>query len=437
MTTATTADQGEAATGRPGLLRHRRVRGVDDPRDARRRRDLPDRPEHPRARRRATRTPRSSPTTSGTTSGPLALRHDLGRRPRAAHGRAALDRHRALHLALRAPPPRPGPRLHRRPARGRAVGRVRPLGHRRPRPRRAAGLRLARRQHRLVPALRRRRSPAPAARSSPPRIVLAVMVAADHHRDLPRDLPADPGPPRGGRARARRHALGDDPHGGAPVRPLGIVSAAMLGLGRALGETMAVAMVLSATGAVTFQLLTSANPSTIAANIALSFPEAYGIERQRADRDRPHPVHRHLRGQRHRPLDRQPPQGILGSQLMTITDDARARDVRRRRPSQNSLTAGRLPTPGRRGSSSAPRIAVAARGLRRHGRSPAATGFNWGGCARSSAPCSTSSSIWLVLDARRGPPPGRSTAWSPRSSTGAFVHRDDPARSRSRSPSIT
>lgn len=62
-----------------------------------------------------------------------------------------------------------------------------------------------------------------------------------------------------------------------PFGRSGIVSAAVLGLGRALGETMAVAMVLSASGAVTFQLLTSVNPSTIAANIALSFPEAYGI----------------------------------------------------------------------------------------------------------------------------------------------------------------
>ena len=61
-----------------------------------------------------------------------------------------------------------------------------------------------------------------------------------------------------------------------PFGRSGIVSASMLGLGRALGETMAVAMVLSATGLVTFQLLTSGNPSTIAANIALSFPEAYG-----------------------------------------------------------------------------------------------------------------------------------------------------------------
>lgn len=61
-----------------------------------------------------------------------------------------------------------------------------------------------------------------------------------------------------------------------PFGRSGIVTAAMLGLGRALGETMAVAMVLSATGLVTLRLLTSENPSTIAANIALSFPEAYG-----------------------------------------------------------------------------------------------------------------------------------------------------------------
>ena len=56
----------------------------------------------------------------------------------------------------------------------------------------------------------------------------------------------------------------------------GVISAAMLGLGRALGETMAVAMVLSATGLVTLRLLNAENPSTIAANIALTFPEAYG-----------------------------------------------------------------------------------------------------------------------------------------------------------------
>lgn len=61
-----------------------------------------------------------------------------------------------------------------------------------------------------------------------------------------------------------------------PYARSGIVSASMLGLGRALGETMAVAMVLSASGVITFNLIGSTNPSTIAANIALQFPEAFG-----------------------------------------------------------------------------------------------------------------------------------------------------------------
>ncbi len=56
----------------------------------------------------------------------------------------------------------------------------------------------------------------------------------------------------------------------------GMVSAAMLALGRALGETMAVTMVLSASGVITFELLTSTNPTPIPANIALKFPEAHG-----------------------------------------------------------------------------------------------------------------------------------------------------------------
>lgn len=62
-----------------------------------------------------------------------------------------------------------------------------------------------------------------------------------------------------------------------PFARAGIVSAMMLGLGRALGETMAVAMVLSPALVVNFFLLTSLNPNTIAANIALQFPEASGI----------------------------------------------------------------------------------------------------------------------------------------------------------------
>ena len=65
------------------------------------------------------------------------------------------------------------------------------------------------------------------------------------------------------------------------VLPFGrsaLISASMLGLGRALGETMAVAIILSVSGDVTFNLISSANPSTIAANVALNFPESSGVE---------------------------------------------------------------------------------------------------------------------------------------------------------------
>ncbi|QNN54875.1 phosphate ABC transporter permease subunit PstC [Nocardioides mesophilus] len=62
-----------------------------------------------------------------------------------------------------------------------------------------------------------------------------------------------------------------------PYARSGIISALMLGLGRALGETMAVAMVLSANRIITFDLISTLSPSTIAANIANGFPEATGL----------------------------------------------------------------------------------------------------------------------------------------------------------------
>ncbi|MGN6446158.1 phosphate ABC transporter permease subunit PstC [Amnibacterium sp.] len=62
-----------------------------------------------------------------------------------------------------------------------------------------------------------------------------------------------------------------------PFGRAGIVSAIMLGLGRALGETLAVALVLSPAVVVSFFVLTTQNPTTIAANIALQFPDSYGI----------------------------------------------------------------------------------------------------------------------------------------------------------------
>ena len=58
-----------------------------------------------------------------------------------------------------------------------------------------------------------------------------------------------------------------------PFSKAGMISAAMLGLGRALGETIAVALVLSATFDINWHL-TEPGGNTFAANIALKFNEA-------------------------------------------------------------------------------------------------------------------------------------------------------------------
>lgn len=63
-----------------------------------------------------------------------------------------------------------------------------------------------------------------------------------------------------------------------PYARSGIISAVLLGLGRALGETMAVAMIVSPKLIFSFQLLTNDNPATIAANIANKFGGANAMQ---------------------------------------------------------------------------------------------------------------------------------------------------------------
>jgi phosphate transport system permease protein len=59
-----------------------------------------------------------------------------------------------------------------------------------------------------------------------------------------------------------------------PYGRSGVVSAVMLGLGRALGETMAVAMVLAVSPTTSLDIIGTASPATIAANIALNYKES-------------------------------------------------------------------------------------------------------------------------------------------------------------------
>lgn len=62
-----------------------------------------------------------------------------------------------------------------------------------------------------------------------------------------------------------------------PYGRSGVISGAMLGLGRALGETMAVAIILSPSFGYFVDVLTNTNSNTIASNIALQFPESAGL----------------------------------------------------------------------------------------------------------------------------------------------------------------
>lgn len=59
-----------------------------------------------------------------------------------------------------------------------------------------------------------------------------------------------------------------------PFGRSGMIGATMLGLGRALGETMAVFMILSSGLTYSLQILNAANHNTIASYIASQFPEA-------------------------------------------------------------------------------------------------------------------------------------------------------------------
>lgn len=65
-----------------------------------------------------------------------------------------------------------------------------------------------------------------------------------------------------------------------PYARSGMVSATLLGLGRALGETMAIALIVSPSLIYSLRILTDGyNSQTIAANIALNFPIATDLQR--------------------------------------------------------------------------------------------------------------------------------------------------------------
>ena len=93
-----------------------------------------------------------------------------------------------------------------------------------------------------------------------------------------------------------------------PYGRSGMISALVLGFGRAIGETIAVALVLSATYGISFRILDPGG-NTIAANIANRWGDANDDQPGRADRFRSGAVRDHadrqLRRAVHRPARRQ------------------------------------------------------------------------------------------------------------------------------------
>ena len=109
-------------------------------------------------------------------------------------------------------------------------------------------------------------------------VVLAVMILPIVTALSPRGVPADSAAARGGRAGPRRHPLGDDPDGGAAVRPAGHHLRRHAGSGPGPRRDDGRRHGPLAVGRSSPSRCSSRRtPSTIAANIALSFPEAYGL----------------------------------------------------------------------------------------------------------------------------------------------------------------
>ena len=169
------------------------------------------------------RRPRSLPAgapTSRATSGPLVFGTVLAAVHRADPRRPVRDRHRAVRLPLRAARIAAPDRLRDRPARRRAQRGLRPLG----RSASCAGYlsRLTTGWHENLGFLPFFAGPPSATGRTHAhrRHGAGDHDPADHHRDLARGVRPDAAAARGGRARARRHPLGDDPARRLPLRPL-------------------------------------------------------------------------------------------------------------------------------------------------------------------------------------------------------------------------
>ena len=290
--------------------------------------------EHPR-RSRA-----SSPTSVRWSSAPCSPRSSrcVIATPLAVVGRA-------VHHALRAAAARPGPRLRGRPARRGPQHRLRALGA--PRslaPAVVPRMHVAGGQPRVHPAVRRPGRRLPGARCWSAGVVLAVMIlpiitAVSREVFLQTPTLHEEAALALGATRWEMIRMAVLPFGRS-----GIISGAMLGLGRALGETMAVAIVLSVSGGDHVQPDQHRQPVHDRRQHRAAVPRGQpgiGVNILIASGLVLFVIT--LAVNCHRALHRQPAPRVLGGQLMTSTPpsapDERARSRRRRADSTQRAAA--------------------------------------------------------------------------------------------------
>ena len=181
----------------------------------------------------------------------------------------------------------------------------------------------------------------PGARCSSSGIVAGGDDPPDHHRGLARGVPADAQAARGGGARAGRHPLGDDPDGRAAVRPL---RRHQRRDARPRAARWARRWPSRSScrrrGVVTFNLISSDNPSTIAAQHRPAVPGVHRPRGERAHRVRPGAVRDHPAGQR---------RSRAGSSTVGASSRGRTDDASIRREAETRPGGGAAPSLAKRG----------------------------------------------------------------------------------------
>ena len=127
-------------------------------------------------------------------------------------------------------------------------------------------------------------------------LILAIMVLSLHHLDFARRVRGGPPGVEGSGLRAGLHDLGSLARCRLPYARVGVIGGIMLGLGRALGETMAVTFVIGNAHRISAPSCSREQPSQ--RRSPTSLPRRSAISTRPPHCARPHPLCHHVFGAR-------------------------------------------------------------------------------------------------------------------------------------------